>query len=182
MIGRNQISVLQRSKGQSAAQGFNVTTQENIVQRAGDSVTDNVMLKVASTSEQDWVTSAAPLLPTDNADLSIEVSTTQVQDLPLSLRNAVGLVLMNSSVNNQTQQKHLASRGQEDVAARVESFQSFGGWVLCSNGVLPDLSRKVLITWGGIMYVTPGIGHYANPFVPIQHRSLVFLESEGAGL
>jgi hypothetical protein len=45
-----------------AAQGFNLTTQENIVQRAGDSVTDNVMLKVASTSEQDWVTSAAPLL------------------------------------------------------------------------------------------------------------------------
>jgi hypothetical protein len=58
--------------------------------------------------------------------VSTEVTQRQVQDLPLNLRNVTGLVLLNSSVNNQTQQQVLASGGAEDTADQDMSFLSFG--------------------------------------------------------
>jgi hypothetical protein len=114
--------------------------------------------------------------------VSTEVPTRQVQDLSLNLQNVTELDLMNTSLDDQTQQQHLASGGQEDIADQVESFLSFGSGVFCTNAVLPGGSWKVPASWGGIMYVTPGFGLYADPFVPIRQRSSVFLESEGAGL
>ena len=109
------------------AQGFNTAKQSEISLRVGDSVTDNLTLKVANASEQVTVTSVAPLLQTESANVSTEVTQRQVQDLPLNLRNVTGLVLLNSSVNNQTQQQVLASGGAEDTADQDMSFLSFGG-------------------------------------------------------
>ena len=119
---------------------------------------------------------------TDNVNVSTEVSTRQVQDLSLNLQNVTELDLTNSSLDDQTQQQLLASGGQEDIADRVESFLSFGGGVFCNNAVLLDASKKIPVSWGGIMYMMPGVGHYAVPFVPIRHRFSVFLEFGGAGL
>jgi hypothetical protein len=48
----------------------------------------------------------------------------QVAELPLNLRNVVGLMMLNSSVNNQTQQQLLAACGAEDTAGQDMSFLS----------------------------------------------------------
>lgn len=135
------------------ASGFNTTKQERIVLTAGASVTDNIKLQVASASEQVTVTSAAPLLQTENANVSTEVTTRQIQDLPLNLRNVTGLVLLNSSVNNQTQQQILASGGAEDTADQDESFLSFGGGFFGTTAFLLDGGWNVSEGWGGTIYV-----------------------------
>ena len=135
------------------APGFNTTRQESIVLRAGASVTDSVKLQVATTSEQVTVTSQAPLLQTETANVSTEVTTRQIQDLPLNLRNVTGLVLLNSSVNNQTQQQILASGGAEDTADQDESFLSFGGGFFGTTAFLLDGGWNVSEGWGGTIYV-----------------------------
>ncbi len=136
-----------------SAQGFNTVKQNGILLRVGDSVTDSVALKVANASEQVTVTSVEPLLQTENANVSTEVSQRQVQDLPLNLRNVTGLVLLNSSVNNQTQQQILASGGAEDTADQDESFLSFGGGFFGTTAFLLDGGWNVSEGWGGTIYV-----------------------------
>lgn len=135
------------------AHGFNSVKQERIVLSAGASVTDNIKLQVATASEQVTVTSAAPLLQTDSANVSTLVTSRQVQDLPLNLRNVTGLVLLNSSVNNQTQQQILASGGAEDTADQDESFLSFGGGFFGTTAFLLDGGWNVSEGWGGTIYV-----------------------------
>jgi hypothetical protein len=135
------------------AQGFNTAKQSGISLRVGDSVTDNLTLKVANASEQVTVTSVAPLLQTESANVSTEVTQRQVQDLPLNLRNVTGLVLLNSSVNNQTQQQVLASGGAEDTADQDMSFLSFGGGFFGTTAFMLDGGWNVSEGWGGTIYV-----------------------------
>lgn len=135
------------------AHGFNKTKQEDIALRAGDSLTENVTLTVAAAGEQVTVTAATPLLQTESANVSTEVSTRQIEELPLNLRNVTGLVLLNSSVNNQTQQQILASGGAEDTADQDESFLSFGGGFFGTTAWLLDGGWNVAMGWGGVVYV-----------------------------
>ena len=135
------------------SQGFNSAKQNGISLRVGDSVTDNVTLKIANASEQVTVTSVAPLLQTESANVSTEVTQRQVQDLPLNLRNVTGLVLLNSSVNNQTQQQVLASGGAEDTADQDMSFLSFGGGFFGTTAFMLDGGWNVSEGWGGTIYV-----------------------------
>jgi hypothetical protein len=134
------------------APGFTTTKQQGIVLRVGDSVTTNVVLTIG-TSEQVTVTAAAPLLQTESANVSTEVSTKQIQELPLNLRNVTGLVLLNSSVNNQTQQQILAAGGAEDTADQDESFLSFGGGFFGTTAFMLDGGWNVSMGWGGVIYV-----------------------------
>lgn len=134
------------------APGFTTTKQQGIVLRVGDSVTTNVALTIG-TSEQVTVTAAAPLLQTESANVSTEVSTKQIQELPLNLRNVTGLVLLNSSVNNQTQQQLLAAGGAEDTADQDESFLSFGGGFFGTTAFMLDGGWNVSMGWGGVIYV-----------------------------
>jgi len=47
--------------------------------------------------------------------MSHRIAPKQVEELPLNLRNVIGLVLLNSSVNNQTQQQVLAAGGSQRI-------------------------------------------------------------------
>ena len=85
--------------------------------------------------------------------MSTEVSTQQIQELPLNLRNVTGLVLLNSSVNNQTQQQLLAAGGAEDTADQDESFLSFGGGFFGTTAFMLDGGWNVSMGWGGVIYV-----------------------------
>lgn len=134
------------------APGFQTTKQPGIVLQAGDSVTEKVSLAVGA-SDQITVTGMQPLLQTDNANVSTEVSTKQIQELPLNFRNVIGLVMLNSSVNNQTQQQLLTSGGQEDTADQDMSFLSFGGGFFGSTAFILDGGWNVSNGWGGVIYV-----------------------------
>ena len=134
------------------AKGFQTTKQEGIVLQVGDSFTEEVSLTIGA-SEQVTVSGASPLLQTQDANVSTEVSTKQIEELPLNLRNVVGLVMLNSSVNNQTQQQVLASGGQEDTADQDISFLSFGGGYFGTTAFILDGGWNVANGWGGVIYV-----------------------------
>jgi hypothetical protein len=134
------------------AKGFRTTRQTGIVLAVGDSLTDNVKMTIGTT-QQVTVTAAAPLLQTQSADVGTVVSSRQIQQLPLNLRNVVGLVTLNSSVNNQAQQQTLSSGGQEDTADQDISFLNFGGGFFGSTAFLLDGGWDTADGWGGVVYV-----------------------------
>ena len=83
--------------------GFNKYVQQNIALSIGQAANQDVSLTVGEVNQAVTVSAEAPLLTTDNANLAADVDQRQIQQLPLNLRNVVGLALLNSSVNNSSQ-------------------------------------------------------------------------------
>lgn len=137
---------------EATALGFKTTRQSGVVLQVGDSLSLNIQLTIGAT-EQIAVTATGPLLQTEDADVSAEISQKQVEELPLNLRNVVGLVMLNSSVNNQAQQQTLSSGGAEDTADQDMSFLSFGGGFFGTTAFILDGGYNVAGGWGGVIYV-----------------------------
>jgi hypothetical protein len=137
---------------EATAQGFETTRKTGIVLQAGDSLTENIDLTIGAT-EQVTVSEAGALLQTEDANVGTEIASEQVQELPLNLRNVVGLVMLNSSVNNQTQQQVLDAGGAEDTADQDMSFLTFGGGFFGTTAFLLDGGWNVAGGWGGVVYV-----------------------------
>jgi hypothetical protein len=137
---------------EAIAPGFKTAKLTGIVLQAGDSLTENVSLTIGTT-EQVTVSESGALLQTEDANVSTEVASKQVEELPLNLRNVVGLVMLNSSVNNQTQQQVLAAGGAEDTADQDMSFLTFGGGFFGTTAFLLDGGWNVAGGWGGVVYV-----------------------------
>ena len=137
---------------EASAPGFKTSKLTGIVLQAGDSLTENVSLTIGA-SEQITVSESGSLLQTEDANVSTEVASKQVEELPLNLRNVVGLVMLNSSVNNQTQQQVLAAGGAEDTADQDMSFLTFGGGFFGTTAFLLDGGWNVAGGWGGVVYV-----------------------------
>jgi hypothetical protein len=137
---------------EASASGFKTTRQTGIVLNAGDSLTENIQLSIG-TSEQVMVSETGTQLQTEDANVGTEIAQKQVDELPLNFRNVLGLVLLNSSVNNQTQQQLLAAGGAEDTADQDLSFMSFGGGFFGTTAFLLDGGWNVAGGWGGTIYV-----------------------------
>lgn len=137
---------------EATAPGFKTTKQAGIILNIGDSVVENVSLTIG-TSEQVTVTTSGPLLQTDDANIGTAISSKQVEELPLNVRNVIGLVMLNSSVNNQVQQQNLTAGGADDTADQDESFLSFGGGLMGTTAWLLDGGWNVAAGWGGSVYV-----------------------------
>ncbi|MBT9331533.1 TonB-dependent receptor [Paracidobacterium acidisoli] len=135
--------------------GFKSYRQQGISLDPGQSATQDVVLEVGSSSEQIVVTSQAPLLQTDNANISADVSARQVVELPLNLRNIFGLATLNSSVNNTTQSQVLNGGGASTNgnADQDISFLSFGGGFFGTSAFLLDGIWDTAGDWGGVVYV-----------------------------
>lgn len=134
------------------ASGFRKFKQEGIVLEVGQSASQNVSLVVGAT-EQIEVTTQAPLLQTDNANIGAEISTKQVTELPLNLRNVFNFVELNSSVNNLSQRQTISSGGQQGSADQDVSFLNFGGGYFGTNAFLLDGAWDTSEGWGGVIYV-----------------------------
>jgi len=137
---------------EATAPGFKTTKQAGIVLNIGDSLVENVALSIGA-SEQVTVTASGPLMQTDDADIGTEIASKQVEELPLNVRNVIGLVLLNSSVNNQVQQQSLTAGGQDDTADQDMSFLSFGGGFFGTTAWLLDGGWNVASGWGGSVFV-----------------------------
>jgi hypothetical protein len=137
---------------EATAPGFKTSKQEGIVLNVGDFLTEDIHLAIG-TSEQVTVSASVAMLQTENANVSTEIASKQVEELPLNLRNVVGLVMLNSSVNNQTQQQLLNAGGGEDTADQDMSFLSFGGGFFGTTAFLLDGGWNVAGGWGGVVYV-----------------------------
>ena len=134
------------------AAGFKTFKQQGITLEVGQSATQNVALTIGST-EQIEVIAVAPLLQTDNANVGAEVSTKQVTELPLNLRNVFNFVELNSSVNKLSQRQTISSGGQQGSADQDVSFFNFGGGYFGTTAFLLDGAWDASEGWGGVIYV-----------------------------
>ena len=134
------------------AAGFQTFKQQGITLEVGQSANQNISLSIGS-SEQVVVTEAAPLLQTDNANVGTEISTKQVTELPLNLRNVFNFVELNSSVNNLSQRQTISSGGQQGSADQDVSFFNFGGGYFGTTAFLLDGAWDASEGWGGVIYV-----------------------------
>ena len=134
------------------AAGFKTFRQENFALEVGQSATQSVTLSIGATTQIE-VTAVAPLLQTDNSNLSAEISSKQVTELPLNLRNVFNFVQLNSSVNNLSQQQVLQGGGEQGTADQDVSFFNFGGGFFGTTAFLLDGAWDSIGSWGGVIYV-----------------------------
>jgi hypothetical protein len=135
-----------------SAQGFKTVRQQGISLEVGQSASQSVTLTIGTT-EQIEVTAEAPLLQTDNANIGAEVSTKQITELPLNLRNVFNFVELNSSVNNASQRQTISSGGQQGSSDQDVSFFNFGGGYFGTTAFLLDGAWDASEGWGGVIYV-----------------------------
>lgn len=136
-------------------QGFEQYQQNGISLDAGQSARQNVALKIGSQSEKVEVTSEAPLLNTENANITADVNGKQIVELPLNLRNVLSLATLNSSVNNVSNYEFmLGGNGvSTDNADQDLSFMGFAGGFFGTTGYLLDGVWDMGADWGGTIYV-----------------------------
>ncbi len=134
------------------APGFKTFKQQGITLEVGQSASQGVVLTIGST-EQIEVTATAPLLNTTDANVGAEISTKQVTELPLNLRNVFNFVELNSSVNNLSQRQTISSGGQQGSADQDVSFFNFGGGYFGTTAFLLDGAWDASEGWGGVIYV-----------------------------
>ena len=90
------------------AKGFKTLKQPGITLEVGQSATQSLTLTIGETT-QIVVTTEAPLLQTNDANVGAEVSSKQIAELPINLRNVFNFVELNSSVNNASQRQTISS-------------------------------------------------------------------------
>lgn len=133
--------------------GFKSYQQDGITLVAGQGATQPVNLSVGAGNETVTVTSQAPLLNLDNANLSADISSKQVVELPLNLRNVYGLATLNSSVQNSSASQRLNGGGTSGTADQDISFFNFGGGFFGTTAFLLDGIWDTASDWGAVVYV-----------------------------
>jgi hypothetical protein len=133
--------------------GFQSYVQKGISLAAGASAQQDIVLGVGKAAESVVVSSEAPLINADNANISADISQKQVVELPLNLRNVFGLAELNSSVNNSTQAQMVNGTGISGSADQDISFLNFGGTHFGTAAYLLDGTWNTAQDWGGVVYV-----------------------------
>ncbi len=133
--------------------GFKHYKQEGITLAAGQAAEQQVQLTVGAITESVQVTSQAPLVNTDNANISQDLSSRFAQDLPLNFRSVISLTLINSSVNNAAEEQIVGSPGLAQTADQDISFLNFGGTFFDTAEYLLDGTWDTRADWGGVIYV-----------------------------
>ena len=134
------------------AKGFETIRQTGIVLEAGAAFSEDVSLRIGAT-EQIAVTSTGPLLQTQNSNISTDISSKQIEELPLNLRNVLSFASLDSAVNVQGNRQLLGAGGSEDTADQDYSFLNFGGGYFGNNLFLLNGGYDVAQGWGGVLYV-----------------------------
>jgi Carboxypeptidase regulatory-like domain/TonB dependent receptor len=135
------------------APGFKHYRQEGITLGAGQVAEQKIVLTIGAVTERIEVSSEAPLLNVDNANISSDVSARQVTDLPLNLRNVISLATLNSSVSNAAEEQVVGAPGISGSADQDISFLNFGGTFFDTAMYLLDGTWDTRLDWGGVIYV-----------------------------
>ncbi|MGC1998518.1 MAG: carboxypeptidase regulatory-like domain-containing protein, partial [Candidatus Acidiferrales bacterium] len=138
---------------EAKASGFKQYKQEGITLAAGQTAEQQVSLTVGAVTESVEVTSQAPLLNTDNANISEDLSSRFAEGLPLNFRSVISLTLINSSVNNAAEQQVVGAPGLAQTADQDISFLNFGGTFFDTAAYLIDGTWDTRADWGGVIYV-----------------------------
>jgi len=135
------------------ASGFSSYKQAGIVLDAGQAANQAVTMQVGEVKTEVTVTGQGPILASDNANVSSDLTGQQIDQLPVEFRSAFGLVMMNSSVNNASQFQVVNGGGQSGTADQDISFLNFGGGYFGTSAYLLDGHWDTAADWGGVIYV-----------------------------
>jgi len=135
-----------------SAPGFKKAKQNGIILTSGDSSNLEVTLTIGTTEEV-TVSETGPLLQTQNSNISTELASKQIEELPLNLRNVLSFATLDSAVNVQGDRQLLGAGGSEDTADQDYSFLNFGGGYFGTNLFLLEGGYDTSQDWGGILYV-----------------------------
>jgi hypothetical protein len=138
---------------EAKASGFKQYKQEGITLAAGQNAEQQVRLVVGAVTESVEVTSQAPLLNAENANISEDLSSRFAESLPLNFRSVISLTLINSSVNNAAEQQIVGAPGLAQTADQDISFLNFGGTFFGTAEYLIDGTWDTRVDWGGVIYV-----------------------------
>lgn len=138
---------------QVTAQGFKGYKQQGITLGAGQTADQPISMALGAASEEVTVNEQAPLVNSENANISSDISAKQVVDLPLNLRNVYGLATLNSSVNNTAEFQIVGGNGISGSADQDISFLNFGGTFFDTAEYLLDGTWDTGADWGGVAYV-----------------------------
>ncbi len=133
--------------------GFKDYKQRGLSLEAGQTARQDVRLAVGSMSETIEVTAEAPLLNTDNANISSDISARQLVETPLNLRNIISFAELNSSVSNTAEVQVVGAPGISGSADQDVSFLNFGGTFFGTAQYLLDGTWDTRLDWGGVLYV-----------------------------
>jgi len=133
--------------------GFKTYRQDGVILAAGQSARQPITLTPGAVAEEITVTTQAPLLNVDNANISSDITARQVVELPLNLRNVIGLATLSSSVNNTAEFQIVGGNGISGQADQDISFLNFGGSFFDTSAFLVDGAWDTAGDWGGVMYV-----------------------------
>ena len=133
--------------------GFKDYKQHGVSLEAGQTARQDVRLAVGTTSETIEVTAEAPLLNTENANISSDISARQLVETPLNLRNIISLAELNSSVSNTAEEQVVGAPGISGSADQDVSFLNFGGTFFGTAQYLLDGTWDTRLDWGGVLYV-----------------------------
>jgi Carboxypeptidase regulatory-like domain/TonB dependent receptor len=135
------------------AAGFKHYKQAGITLAAGQTADQEVKLALGAVTEEVTVTSQAPLLNSENANIASDVSSREVAALPLNLRNIISLAELNSSVSNAAEEQVVGAPGISGSADQDVSFLNFGGTFFDTAAYLIDGTYDTRLDWGGVIYV-----------------------------
>ena len=134
-------------------EGFSAAALAGVLLTVGQSTTLDIMLVLGAVSQTVEVEANAPLLNTGSANLGSEVTSKQVIELPLNIRNVFGLVSLDSSVNNSAQVQALNPSGSQGNADQDIAFFNFGGGRFGTTAFLLDGHWNGAGDWAGIIFV-----------------------------
>ncbi|MEK7833724.1 MAG: carboxypeptidase-like regulatory domain-containing protein, partial [Acidobacteriota bacterium] len=107
------------------AQGFKAAVTDVIVNVDRGSEA-NIALQTGAVTEEVTITSEAPLLKTDRADVATTFESRQITDLPILDRNFTKLILLTPGTQ-QLQWQHAASENPQGSTQTMVNGQSFSG-------------------------------------------------------
>jgi hypothetical protein len=130
--------------------GFAAYVQTGISLRPGDSQTQDIHLQVGAVTQQVSVTADVSALRTSDADVSSELNTTQIDNLPIGDHMVWDLVFTNSSVQNSREMQNLGGvfQGGSSTNESDFGFFNFGGGFHGTTAFLIDGTWSTGADWG----------------------------------
>ncbi|MBM3725310.1 MAG: TonB-dependent receptor [Acidobacteria bacterium] len=108
------------------ANGFKASLNKSIPLSAAESLRRTFALEVGTVAESVEVTSAVALVNTVSAEQREAITTTQVNELPLSRRNVAGLVTLSSGVTRSGGDVYLNGAGRGGTSVSVDGTDATG--------------------------------------------------------
>jgi hypothetical protein len=132
---------------------FQTYKQTGIDLVAGQTAQQTIVLKITGAKEQVVVEAAAALVNAENPNVGSDITSRQIVELPLNLRNVYNMSLLNSSVNNSSEYQVVGGNGLSGTADQDVSFLNFGGTFFGTNAILLDGTWDTGSDWGGLVFI-----------------------------